>query len=104
MAPASAISPARTGQNYNVLTTLTWDVEEFDVGGFFAPAANTRMTVPSGITYAVIHGGVTLGGFANTGDLFIDILQNGVSLGIGSTTKNIGISFGGPHVGYDWRG
>ena len=86
------IAPARTGQNYGTLTTLFWDVEEFDVGGFFDPTANTRMTVPSGITYAVIHGGVTLGGFANTGDLFIDILQNGVSLGIGSTTKNIGIS------------
>ena len=38
-----------------------------------------------------MHGGVTLGGFASTGDLFIDILKNGVSLGIGSTTKNIGI-------------
>ena len=50
------------------------------------------MTVPSGVVYAVVHGGVTLGGFANTGDLFIDILKNGVSLGIGSTTKNIGIS------------
>ena len=49
------------------------------------------MTVPSGVTYAVVHGGVTLGGFASTGDLFIDILKNGVSLGIGSTTKNIGI-------------
>ena len=44
------------------------------------------------MTYAVVHGGVTLGGFANTGDLFIDILKNGASLGIGSTTKNIGIS------------
>ena len=49
------------------------------------------MTVPSGVPYAVVHGGVTLGGFASTGDLFIDILKNGVSLGIGSTTKNIGI-------------
>ena len=88
----AGISPARTGQDYHVLTTLTWDTEEFDVGGFFAPASNTRMTVPSGVTYAVVHGGVTLGGFANTGDLFIDILKNGVSLGIGSTTKNIGIS------------
>ena len=88
----AGISPARTGQDYGILTTLTWDVEEFDVGGFFDPATNSRMTVPSGVTYAVVHGGVTLGGFANTGDLFIDILENGVSLGIGSTTKNIGIS------------
>ena len=88
----AGISPVRTGQNYGTLTTLTWDVEEFDVGGFFDPASNTRMTVPSGVVYAVVHGGVTLGGFANTGDLFIDILKNGVSLGIGSTTKNIGIS------------
>ena len=87
-----SISPVRTGQDYSTLTTLTWDVEEFDVGGFFDPASNSRMTVPSGVTYAVVHGGVTLGGFASTGDLFIDILQNGVSLGIGSTTKNIGIS------------
>ena len=87
-----SISPVRTGQDYSTLTTLTWDVEEFDVGGFFDPASNSRMTIPSGVTYAVVHGGVTLGGFASTGDLFIDILRNGVSLGIGSTTKNIGIS------------
>ena len=71
----AGISPVRTGQNYGTLTTLTWDVEEFDVGGFFDPASNTRMTVPSGVVYAVVHGGVTLGGFANTGDLFIDILE-----------------------------
>ena len=88
----AGISPARTGQDYGTLTTITWDTEEFDVGGFFEPAANSRMTVPSGVHYAVVHGGVTLGGFANTGDLFIDILKNGTSLGIGSTTKNIGIS------------
>ena len=88
----AGISPARTGQDYGTLTTITWDTEEFDVGGFFDPASNSRMTVPGGITYAVVHAGVTLGGFANTGDLFIDILKNGVSLGIGSTTKNIGIS------------
>ena len=88
----AGISPARTGQNYGTLTTITWDTEEFDVGGFFDPSSNSRMTVPSGVTYAVVHAGVTLGGFANTGDLFIDIIKNGVSLGIGSTTKNIGIS------------
>ena len=87
----AGISPARTGQDYTTLTTLTWDTEEFDVGGFFDPASDSRMTVPSGVPYAVVHGGVTLGGFASTGDLFIDILKNGVSLGIGSTTKNIGI-------------
>ena len=87
----AGISPARTGQDYTILTTITWDTEEFDVGDFFDPASNSRMTVPSGVPYAVVHGGVTLGGFASTGDLFIDILKNGVSLGIGSTTKNIGI-------------
>ena len=59
----AGISPVRTGQNYGTLTTITWDTEEFDVGGFFDPASNTRMTVPSGVTYAVVHGGVTLGGF-----------------------------------------
>lgn len=39
-----------------IANTLAFDVEDYDIGGFYSGAQNTRLTVPAGVTLVTIQG------------------------------------------------
>ena len=57
---------------------LTWDTEAFDVGGWHDTGSNTsRLTVPSGVSYARLSGCVTVTSLAAGTDVQIWVTKNG---------------------------
>jgi hypothetical protein len=74
-------SVALTGQNVTTPAAVTWDTEEFDVGGWHDTGSDTsRITVPSGVSQIQLFGCIRLAN--HTGDVMmtVEIKKNGNSL------------------------
>jgi hypothetical protein len=66
--------------NHNTITTVSFDIESIDVGGWHDTVTNnSRITIPSGVTYARIDGQVTLDFPDGTAyyDAYVALYENG---------------------------
>jgi hypothetical protein len=68
----------QTTANYTTETTLTFDAETYDVGGWHDNSTNnTRLTVPSGVDYVILTGVVVVTSITNGNGVLITIRKNG---------------------------
>ena len=81
----------RTAQDFTSFETLSWDHEVFDDSGYHDAAQPTRLTIPAGVTRAVLHAGIALTAVSLGADVTFDISKNGISTGIGITANALAI-------------
>lgn len=62
------------------LTVISWDTEEFDVGGFFTSATPTRVTIPTGMNgYYALSGQIAFAATAGGAERTIAFRKNGTT-------------------------
>lgn len=100
-----------TGQNLTSVTAVSWDTEQYDVGGWWVIGSPTIFTVPSGVTRVNISAALRLANITADMYVFIAIQKNsssdypGVALQateVGTSPMNLGCaSIGVPCVATD---
>lgn len=78
-------------------TALTWDAEEYDVGGWHDTGSNTsRLTVPSGVTHVKLTGAVGISEITGgSSAVYLGITKNGDT---SAATRWINMPLAGPLV------
>jgi hypothetical protein len=68
----------QTAADYTVGANVTWDAEDYDVGGWHDTGANTDlMTVPSGVTYVRAYAELRLASVTTDVHILIEFRKNG---------------------------
>lgn len=73
---AMVIKNADQAIGNNSTTVVIWQTETYDVGGWFASSGDSRMTVPSGVSYVRVYAQLNMANSA-TGRREVSILTNG---------------------------
>jgi hypothetical protein len=71
----------QTAANYTTATAIAFDAEEYDTDGYHDNASNnTRLTVPSGVSYVRLHAIVSVTGLSAGEFAFLEIYKGGLAM------------------------
>jgi hypothetical protein len=71
-------SADQTAANYSAGPVITWNTDALDVGGWHDTGSNTsRLTVPSGVSYARVYANIGVTGIDPNNDTYAWIEKNG---------------------------
>ena len=78
-----------TGVSWPLLP-VPFEQAVYDTDSFFAPAAPGRFTIPAGVAFVELLGGVELPASASAGTLFVQVYKNGDVIYAGLTAMRNG--------------
>lgn len=73
----------QTAANYSTAVAIAWDSEDYDTDAIHDAGANTRLTVPAGVTKVRISGNVNLGALTASNWSDISIKKDGSGTFVG---------------------